>query len=122
MRAQHSHRIQQTGAARQQCCHVIGGSQLVVHSDAQNTKAGHALNARQWRWQRPLLKRREYDLLSLFSLQPQVVASRPRLQVRDLVLTRVRSTTRHNQICIVRELKDSITAVDRMQVSGSDDV
>ena len=48
----------QTGAARQQCCHVIGGSQLVVHSDAQNTKAGHALNARQWRWQRPLLKRR----------------------------------------------------------------
>jgi len=34
------------------------------------------------------------DLLSLFSVQPQVVASRPRLQVRDLILTRVRSTTR----------------------------
>jgi len=44
------------------------------------------------------------------------------LQVRDLVLARVRSITRHNQICIVRELEDSITAINRMEVSGSDDV
>ena len=40
MQAQHSHRIQQTGAGWLQCCHLIGGSQLVVHSEAQNTKAG----------------------------------------------------------------------------------
>ena len=40
----------------------------------------------------------------------------------NLFLAGVRIDARHNQICVIREFEDPVSAVDRMQVGCGDDI